>query len=205
VFEYWQLIESSVYTQQAETGSYDPIKVVTSNEATPVSGNLTFHVSPGSKFSFNDLHNAYLYLDIERKFTYTNGGVGSLGVDQIALVGDKHAGNFIKQFRICCNDNTITENLDFLYETNILGETIPDSIQSKKPETFTPISNLIPVGDPAVAIDDKERAACGQYINFRVLNNNTIVTLRYFITISMTTFTLFDKLRYLSTFFAIGY
>jgi hypothetical protein len=52
-----------------------------------------------------------------------------------------------------------------------------------------------------VAIDYKERAACGQYINFRALNNNTTVTLRYFITIPMTTFNLFDKLRYLSTFF----
>jgi hypothetical protein len=42
MFEYWKLIESSVYTKQAETGSYDPIKVVTSKEATPISGNLIF-------------------------------------------------------------------------------------------------------------------------------------------------------------------
>ena len=46
MFEYWQLLESSVYTQQAEVGSYDPIKVVTSKEATQISGNLTFQVSP---------------------------------------------------------------------------------------------------------------------------------------------------------------
>jgi hypothetical protein len=32
MFEYWQLIESSVYTQQAEVGSYDHIKVVTTKE-----------------------------------------------------------------------------------------------------------------------------------------------------------------------------
>jgi hypothetical protein len=110
-------------------------------------------------------------------------------------------GNFIKQFRICCNNSTIAENLDFMCETNILGETIPDSIKSKKPETFIPISSLIPPGDPVLAVDDKERAACGQYINFRAHNHNTTITLRYFITIPMTTFYLFDKHRYLSMFF----
>jgi hypothetical protein len=42
MFEYWQLIESSVFIKQAETGSSDPIKVVTSQEATQMSDNLTF-------------------------------------------------------------------------------------------------------------------------------------------------------------------
>jgi hypothetical protein len=111
--EYWELIESSVFTQQAETGSYDPIKVVTSKEATPVSGTLTFQVSPGSKFAVNDLHNAYLRLDVERTFIYTNNTGAAVGQNLVAFVGDKHAANFIKQFRICCNDNIITENLDF--------------------------------------------------------------------------------------------
>jgi hypothetical protein len=199
--EYWELIESSVFTQHAETGSYDPIKVVTSKEVTPFSDNLTFQVSPRSKFSVNDLHNAYLRLDVERKFTYTNSGAGALGVDTLVFVGDKHAANFIKQFRICCNDNTITENLDFVYETNILGATIPDSIKTSKPETYTPISSLTPVGNPVLNNIDKERPACGQYINFRALNNNTTVTLRYHITIPMSTFNIVDKLRYLPTFF----
>jgi hypothetical protein len=60
MYKYWNLLESSVYAQQAEIGSYDPIKVVTSKEATPISSNLTFQVSPGSKFAVNDLHNAYI-------------------------------------------------------------------------------------------------------------------------------------------------
>jgi hypothetical protein len=112
--EYWELIESSVFTQQTETGSYDPIKVVTSKEATPISGNLTFQVSPGSKFAGNDLHNAYLRLNIQRTFIYTNNGGAPVAQNLIAFVGDKHAANLIKQFRICCNDNTITENLEFV-------------------------------------------------------------------------------------------
>jgi hypothetical protein len=99
--EYWELMESSVYSLQTETGSYDPIKVITSKEATQVSGNLTFQISPESKFSVNDLHNAYLSLDVERKFIYTNSGAGTLVADTIAFVGEKHEGNFIKQFRIC--------------------------------------------------------------------------------------------------------
>jgi hypothetical protein len=81
--EYWQLMESSVYTQQAEVGSYDPIKVVTSKEAVPISGNLTFQISPGSRFAVNDLHNAYLRLEVERNFLYTNSGAGALGQDTI--------------------------------------------------------------------------------------------------------------------------
>jgi hypothetical protein len=56
-----------------------------------------------------------------------------------------------------------------------------------------------------MAVDDKERAACVQYINLRALNNNATITLRYFIYISITTFNLFDKLRYLPTFFPIGH
>jgi hypothetical protein len=72
MFEYWDLLESSVYTEQAEVGSYDPIKVVTSKETTPVTGNLTFQVSPVSRFAVNDLHNSYLRLEVERTFLYTN-------------------------------------------------------------------------------------------------------------------------------------
>jgi hypothetical protein len=45
MLEYWKLLESSVYIQQDETGSYDPIKLVTSKEATPIHDNLTFQVS----------------------------------------------------------------------------------------------------------------------------------------------------------------
>jgi hypothetical protein len=42
--------------------------VVTSKEVTPVSGKLAFQVSPRFKFSINDFHNAYLHLEVERKF-----------------------------------------------------------------------------------------------------------------------------------------
>jgi hypothetical protein len=139
MFEYWDLLESSVYTQQVQVGSYDLIKVVTSKEATPISGSLTFQASLGSRFAVNDLHNAYLHLEVERNFNYTNsaGDVFGEGEHLKIFLGDKHAGNFIQQFRICCNDITITENLEFVYETNILGATIADSVKSRKPEMFT--------------------------------------------------------------------
>jgi hypothetical protein len=93
-------------------GSYDPIKVVTSKEATPVTINLTFQVSPGSRFAVNDLHNSYISLEVERIFldTKSTGGAAALNI----FLPDKHVANFIKQFRICCNDTTITENLDFV-------------------------------------------------------------------------------------------
>jgi hypothetical protein len=74
MFENWQLMDSSVFAQQAETGSYEPLKVVTSKEATPVSGNITFQVSRCSRFAVNDLHNAYLYLEVERSFVFTTSG-----------------------------------------------------------------------------------------------------------------------------------
>jgi hypothetical protein len=125
IFEYWQLLGSSVYTQQGETGSYDPIKVITSKKATPISGNLTFQGSPGSRFNVNDLHNSYIRLEVERTFLYTKSGDGAVNAN--IFLGDTHSANFTKQLRICCNDMTITENLDFVYETNILGATIEDA------------------------------------------------------------------------------
>jgi hypothetical protein len=117
--EYWQLLESLVYIQQAETWSYDPIKVATSKETTPISDNLTFQVSPSSRFAINDLHNSYLHLDVERIFIYTKLGAGAITNDINVFVGDKHVVNFLKQIIICCNDITIIENLDFVFETNI--------------------------------------------------------------------------------------
>jgi hypothetical protein len=137
MFEYWDLLESSVYTQQAEVGSYDPLKVVTSKEATPVTDNLTFQVLPGSKFAVNDLHNSYIRLEVARTFLYTTSGAAA--VNARIFLGDKHAANFIKQFRICCNDTTITENLYFVYETNIFGARISDLIKPRKPDIYTPV------------------------------------------------------------------
>jgi hypothetical protein len=142
-----------------------------------------------------------LRLEVGRSFTYTNNTGTAVAYDLTTFVGDKHATNFIKQFRIGCNDNFITENLDFVYGTNILGAIISDSIKSSKPKTYTPISSILPTGNINLVIENKERAACGQYINFRSIGNNTTVRLKYFITIPMTKFNLFDKLRYLLTFF----
>jgi hypothetical protein len=101
MIEYSQLLELSVYTQQAETWSYNPLKMVTSKAAVPISGNLTFQVSPSSRFAVNDLHNVYLLLDVERDFIYIKQGAGALATDTIVFVGNKHAGNFIQRFKFC--------------------------------------------------------------------------------------------------------
>jgi hypothetical protein len=42
--------------------------VVTSKKTIPISGNLTFHVSPGSRFAVNDLYNPYLRLELKESF-----------------------------------------------------------------------------------------------------------------------------------------
>jgi hypothetical protein len=52
-----------------------------------------------------------------------------------------------------------------------------------------------------LAITDRERAGCGQYVNFNSVKNGIPITLKYFITIPMSTFNLFNKLRYLQMFF----
>jgi hypothetical protein len=165
MIEYQQLLESSVYTQQAETESYDPLKVVTSKKAPPISDNLTFQVSPGSILGVNDFHNAYLCLEVERIFLYTKSAGGACKAN--IFHGDKPPCNFIKQFRICCNDITITENLDFVYETNILGATIADSVKLTKPGTFTSVGHL----------DSYERHGCRKYINLANLVPGSTVAL----------------------------
>ena len=88
----------------------------------------------------NDLHNSYIRLEVERVFLYTKNAGGAAAIN--IFLGDKHSANFIKQFRICCNDTTITENLDFVFETNILGATISDLTKNRKPDIYTPISSI---------------------------------------------------------------
>jgi hypothetical protein len=86
---------------------------------------------------------------------------------------------------------TIPENLDFVFETNILGATTSDSIKFKKLETFTATGT----------IDNGERAFCGNYIYLTGLNSNNSVMVKYSINIPMTNVNLFDKISILPTFF----
>jgi hypothetical protein len=136
-----------------------------------------------------DLNNLYIRLEVERTFLYTNNGAAALNAR--IFLGDKHAANFIKQFRICCNDTTITENLDFVYETNILGATIFDLTKPRKPDGYTPVS----------LINNTERSVTRKYISLAGINNNISITITYEINIPMTVLNLFDKMRYLPTFF----
>jgi hypothetical protein len=85
----------------------------------------------------------------------------------------------------------ITESSDFVYETNILGATIPDSIKVKQHNTYTATQSL----------DDSISSVCGKDSDFKSVNPSSPITITYFIKIPMTTFNLFDKMRYLPTFF----
>jgi hypothetical protein len=109
-------------------------------EATPTTGNFTFQISPGSKFDVYDMHNAYLKMRVNRFLTYTCSNAANQKL--IVFIGDKHAANFFRQVRIYCNDALITESLDFVYETNILGAIFNDNIKYKYPKTFTPASGV---------------------------------------------------------------
>jgi hypothetical protein len=131
--------------------------VITSKEATPISGNLTFQVSPDQNLLLITFITLMYFMKLK----------GTLFILEVLLVlvvmiliflCDKHAGSLIKQFRIFYNDNTITENLDFVYVTNILCVTIPDSIKSCKPKTFTPITSLVPSGNPNHAIGFQKKS-----------------------------------------------
>jgi hypothetical protein len=165
--------------------------VVTSKEATPISGNFTFQVSYGSRFAINDLHTAYLLLEVERTFIYTRSADDAIANDINVFFGDKNSDNFIKQFKICCNNITITENLDFVFETNILVASIADLVTARKPETLTPDGEIDVFGS----------SICGKYINKRTILYGSPVVVKYNINIPMKTFYLFDKLRYLPKFF----
>jgi hypothetical protein len=67
--DYWSKIESSVKIQQSERESYNPISRMVPKEAIPTTGNLTFQISPGSKFDVCDMHNAYLKMRVNRFLT----------------------------------------------------------------------------------------------------------------------------------------
>jgi hypothetical protein len=87
------------------------------------------------------MHNAYLKMRVNRFLTYTT--CNASAVSTIEFLGDKHTTNFFRQVRIYCNDTLITESLDFIYETNILGETFSDNIKYKYPKTFTAASGAL--------------------------------------------------------------
>jgi hypothetical protein len=71
-------------------------------EATPTTGNLTFQISPGSKFDVYDMHNADLIMRVNRFLIYTRDEDPSAAL--IIFIGDKHAANFFRHVRIYCND-----------------------------------------------------------------------------------------------------
>jgi hypothetical protein len=60
------------------------------------------------------MHNAYLRLDIERTLAFTNTSGAAVAPNHELFIGDKHAANVIKKFRIYCNDTLITDSLDFV-------------------------------------------------------------------------------------------
>jgi hypothetical protein len=77
--------------------------------------------------SVNDLHNAYLKFDVERKFVFTTDTL--LTQVTTVFIGDKQTAGFFNQELICCNDTLIVDNLDFIYDLNILGATYSDEMK----------------------------------------------------------------------------
>jgi hypothetical protein len=71
-----------------------------SKEATPTTGNLTFRISPGSKFDVYDMHNAYFKMRVNRNLTYTFNGAIAQNTLLTAFLRDKHAANFFRQVSI---------------------------------------------------------------------------------------------------------
>jgi hypothetical protein len=143
-------------------------------EATPTTGNLTFQISPRSKFHVYDMHNTYLKMRVNRFLTYTRDADPSQST--IVFIGDKHEANFFRQLRIYYNDTLITESLDFVDETNILGATFSDNIKYKYPKTFTAALGVIQSGPiVANAVDMRYSNVCGTYIDVNGLANNSVI------------------------------
>jgi hypothetical protein len=141
------------------------------------------------------MHNAYLRMEVERELTYTQSALfpNNNNTDHMRLfIEDKHAANFFQQMRIYCNDKLLTESLDFEYETNILVESFSDTIKYRYPEPFTSLST----------INLEDRNVCSIYASIDgAIANESIITVKYAITILMITFHLLARIRYLPTFF----
>jgi hypothetical protein len=106
-------------------------------------------------------------------------------------LGYIHAANTLKQVKIYCNDRLIVESLDYVFETNILRAPFSDAIKLKYPETFS--SNN--------AVINMNKEICDVYINPNGWVNNSTISVKYHITIPMTTFNLLARITYLSNFF----
>jgi hypothetical protein len=114
---------------------------------------------------------------------------------QVAIVflGYKHVPRFFNQGRIYCDETLIVDNLDFIYELNILEATYTDEMKRKHSMTYVCGS----------AVTEKPQNKCGAYL---VLANITIIStikLAYEVIVPMTTFNIFAKITYLPRLFGV--
>ncbi|GMO12404.1 MAG: hypothetical protein Ta2E_00230 [Mycoplasmoidaceae bacterium] len=84
-----------------------------------------------------DIHNAYIRITVTLTLAFTSnvGYFAAAGDIMKEFICDKRAANFFKQIRKYCNDLLISESLDFIYETNILGATFGEAVKYRNPET----------------------------------------------------------------------
>jgi hypothetical protein len=94
------------------------------------------------------------------------------------FLGKKHAANFISQALICCTDTLIVDNLDFVYETNILGAPFSEEIKRKNLMTFTYISVVV----------NKEMNICGIYMDLNGIAARSSLSVKYEVILPIPTF-----------------
>jgi hypothetical protein len=87
----------------------------------------------------------------------------------------------------------IVDNLDFIYELNILGATYSDEMKRKYPMTFT----------CAAAVTEKSQDMCWVYLDMNGIAIGSTIKLAYEVIIPMTTFNIFARIRYLPSFFGV--
>jgi hypothetical protein len=95
------------------------------------------------------LPHAYLKFDVARDFVITIDS--QLAQPITVFLGDKHAAGLFNQVQICCNTTLLVDNLNVIYQLNILGATYTDEMKRKHPMTYTCES----------AVTEKSQDICG--------------------------------------------
>jgi hypothetical protein len=92
------------------------------------------------------------------------------------------------------NDTLIVDNLDFIYELNILGTTYTHEMKRKYPMIYHCVS----------VVTKKSQDVCGIYLDMNNVVTGSTIRLAYEVIIPIATFNIFARIRYLASFFGSG-
>ena len=206
ISERWTNLESLIteIRMQCEQGSVQPIVEIPPAETLPNNGQLSFQITPDDPFGIYDIENANMILRTRRRirFECQSSKDGKLWApvdvpeNTTFFMGEKHAGNIIKNLSIVAASTEIYKSDDFVFETNLIRAQYTDEATSRNPNTIS----------FATTVNDISANVCGTYRALGKLKTSSggkNFEVEYDMVIPMSTFTILATMRWMVNFFGL--